>query len=175
MHKEAWCGMWVKYSRALYVSSGRVHNCQCVTSLGLLCYIVSLLKDMSTHTFAHKHRRTSNAWHINEGMETDMWCSVIYTHIHRHTKGPEDGVRLVTVPFPVSVSVSPEEWGRVPSGDTQPVITKWHKWPTFPSSTAFLIISALSSKFLYLILPSSDSVMVSVSQHNFETLYSNKM
>lgn len=91
MHKEAWCGMWVKYSRALYVSSGRVHNCQCVTSLGLLCYIVSLLKDMSTHTFAHKHRRTSNAWHINEGMETDMWCSVIYTHIHRHTKGPEDG------------------------------------------------------------------------------------
>lgn len=109
-------------------------------------------------------------WHVQRCTHT---C---YTNTHTHYKA-RGGVRLVTVP--VSVSVSLGEWGGVPTGDTQPVITKWHKRPTFLSSEHFFLVSASSSEFVYLLLPSSDSVSVSASQcfsrRTSGTLYSNKM
>lgn len=175
-------GEWVVSKRKLVsvcVSSGRVHNCQCVTSFALHCYTVSLLKDMSTHTHTHllAHKLTgapASMTHKWRNGNTGMFSGVhkhLYTHAtHTHYRARR-GVRLVTVPVPVSVSVSPEEWGRVPSGDTQAVITKWHKRPTFLPSKPFPVVSASSSKFVYLVLTSSDSVLVSPSSS--ETLYSN--
>lgn len=59
-----------------YVSLGRTHNCQSVTSLALCCSTVSLLKCMSTHMTFLSHAylpEHQQAWHLNKGKETLAW------------------------------------------------------------------------------------------------------
>ena len=159
------------------LSSGIVHNCQCVTSLVLQCYTVSLLKDMSTHMTRLAHTYTciqTNRSTSKHDTQTKKWkhqhshTQTHRQHTHTYTEGPEKGWgwwQSLSVCQCQSLRRNEAEWHTLPSGDTQPVITKWHKWPTFPLASPYPSPSP-SSKFEYLVL-TSYSLLVSFAASFF--------
>lgn len=146
-------------------SSGRRHNCQCVTSLAPHCYAVALLKDTREHMTWHTHTHIHSQWTEAPASITHWWknrhtCMLseaqeeMYTHAACSCR-PEEGWgwwQSLSLCQCQSLKRNEPEWHWLPSGDTQPVIAKWHKRPTFLSSPPFPIACALSSTFVHLVL-----------------------
>lgn len=105
------------------------------------------------------YSRTRKRWHMKRHTLADLEPC---THKCTPSRGSGE-VRLVTAPCPVSVSGSPEEGG---SGDTQPVIIKWHQRPTFPFHRAHPPRTSVSS---------SIRLHLRLIQHAGGTLHSKEM
>ena len=121
-------------------------------------------KNMSAHTtcLTHIHVREAPTSMTLKWRHGDTaTCSLMYTSIHIHTTEPEEcwgWWQSLSLCWCQSLQRKQAEWHRVASGDTQPVITKWHKWPTFLHSQPFPIVSTCSN-FVYLVLFTSNSIL----------------
>lgn len=94
-------------------------------------------------------------------------CSVTHTSLHTRTTGPEKGWgwwQSLSVCWCQSLQRTEAEWHRVASGDTQPVIKKWQRWPIFLPSQSSPNFNTCSN-FLHLV--SLESILVSFSPATF--------
>lgn len=100
------------------------------------------------HTFTKTKHYTQMKnwiyWHVE-------WCTQAHVHA-THTTRPEEGWvwwQSQSLCQCHSLKRNEAEWHRLPSGDTQPVITKWHKRPTLLTSKSLPIVSTSSSEFVH--------------------------